>query len=235
MSNTGMTAFCGTEGCRTFDSLGSSAGTVLGLSAAVGSAARCRNTPADVRKVQTALNRFTPLEGGPSPALVVDGKFGPLTLKGITGFQKKHFGLEGADGVVDPDKRTDKALCTAAGTYADLPAEMQKHRARAMHIINLARMSVDRARYFKTGKPNTWGIGKSDWEKAAKHFQIDKFPGPAAGAPRWALSTASTSTCRRRWATCRAGWCWQRTSRSAATKAPMPSLSPAATTFRNAT
>lgn len=177
MSHTGMTAFCGTDGCKQLDSLGSSTGTVLGLSAPVGSAARCRNTAPDVRKVQAALNRFTPLEGGPGPALVVDGKLGPLTLKGVTGFQKKHFGLEGADGVIDPGKRTDKALCSAAGTYADLPAEMQKHRARAMHIINLARMSVDRARYFKTGKPNTWGIGKSDWDKAAKHFQIDKFPG----------------------------------------------------------
>jgi len=174
----GMTAFCGAVGCKHLDSPANAAVNTLGLTAPVGSAARCRNAADDVRKVQTALNRFPPSEGGPSPALVVDGKLGPLTMKGITGFQKKHFGIGDADGVVDPGKRTDKELCNAAGTYADLPAEMLKHRARTLHIISLARMSVDRARYFKTGKPNTWGIGKSDWDKAVKHFQIDMFPGP---------------------------------------------------------
>jgi hypothetical protein len=178
MSDSGMTAFCGAEGCMPFEALGGAAGgATLGLGAPVGSAARCRNAEADVRKVQQALNRFTPPEGGPSPALVEDGKLGPLTMKGITGFQKKHFGLGGADGVVDPGKKTDKELCSAAGTYPDLPAEMMKHRARAMYFIGRARSSISIARYYQAHPDNRFGTGKSDWDKLATHFQIDRFPG----------------------------------------------------------
>lgn len=171
-----MTAFCGAEGCQPFESLAGAAGDTLGLSAPVGSAARCRNTQADVLKVQQALNRFAPLEGGPSPPLVEDGKFGPLTLKGITGFQKKHFGMGGADGVIDPGKQTDKELCNASGTYADLPAEMMKHRARARFFIARARSALVTARHYHD-HPNS-RVGESDWNNLTTHFQVDRFPGP---------------------------------------------------------
>lgn len=172
-----MIAFCGLDGCKKLHTL-SGSGKNLSLTAPVGQAARCRNLGPDVLKVQKALNRFPPLEGGPSPKLKEDGIHGPLTQKAIVAFQKKHFGMEGADGVIDPGQQTDRELCHASGTYTALPAEMMAHRARALGIINIARGALVSARRFKEGFPDFTGIGKSSWTKLVQHFQVDGFPGP---------------------------------------------------------
>jgi putative peptidoglycan binding protein len=75
---------------------------------------RCPNLSADVRKIQAALNRFSPLEGGPIKALVVDGIAGRLTKETIHRFQRKFdIKLRGKgvdDGIVDVDGPTIERL-----------------------------------------------------------------------------------------------------------------------------
>ena len=60
----------------------------------------------DVFNIQYGLDQVAPIDGGPSPQLVIDGKCGQLTLGAIREFQKKHFGWAGTDGRIDPGKQT---------------------------------------------------------------------------------------------------------------------------------
>jgi len=151
-------------------------GKGLGLKGAVGANARCRNFPDDVRKVQEALNRFPPNEGGPNPKLVVDGIVGPKTSAAIYAFQRKQFGVEKADGVVDVGMRTDERLAGVTSTYSSLPAEMMQHIPRTMSIINISRSTISAARNFKTnGSTGIVNFGEASWNKLVKHFQLDKF------------------------------------------------------------
>jgi hypothetical protein len=83
----------------------------LAISAAVG--ARGKNVPDDVTTIQDALNQVPPGEGGPVPALDVDGRCGPLTIEAISRFQKAQLGW--SDGRVDPNNVTIAKL----RTYAD--------------------------------------------------------------------------------------------------------------------
>ncbi len=64
------------------------------------------NLPADVRTIQDALNRVSDDQGGAAPDLIVDGNCGPKTKKAIQVFQLKHFGWNGADGLVEPNRQT---------------------------------------------------------------------------------------------------------------------------------
>jgi hypothetical protein len=71
---------------------------------------RCPNRSADVKKIQAALNRFSPLEGGPAEKLDVDGIAGKLTKAAIHHFQEKFDiefrGKDVHDGIVDVDGPT---------------------------------------------------------------------------------------------------------------------------------
>jgi hypothetical protein len=60
----------------------------------------------DVFNIQYGLDQVAPIDGGPSPQLVIDGKCGPKTIGAIREFQKKHFGWAGTDSRVDPGKQT---------------------------------------------------------------------------------------------------------------------------------
>ena len=60
----------------------------------------------DVFNIQYGLDQVAPIDGGPSPQLVIDGKCGPKTIGAIREFQKKHFGFAGCDGRIDPGKQT---------------------------------------------------------------------------------------------------------------------------------
>ena len=60
----------------------------------------------DVFNIQYGLDQVAPIDGGPSPQLVIDGKCGPKTIGAIREFQKKHFGFAGMDGRIDPGKQT---------------------------------------------------------------------------------------------------------------------------------
>ena len=64
----------------------------------------------DVLFVQDALNKVPTSEGGPTPALVLDGLCGPKTQAAIQKFQLHHFGWGGADGLVEVGKRTHEKL-----------------------------------------------------------------------------------------------------------------------------
>ncbi len=68
---------------------------------------RGRNSPNDVRVVQTRLNE---LARPPRSSLKVDGKCGPATEGVIADFQKVVCGSPNPDGRVDPGKKTHAAL-----------------------------------------------------------------------------------------------------------------------------
>lgn len=65
-----------------------------------------KNQPADVSRIQDALNRVPPTQGGPAPPLAVDSWIGPKTNAAIHKFQVFHFGAAKADGRVDPNQYT---------------------------------------------------------------------------------------------------------------------------------
>jgi len=67
-----------------------------------------RNLVEEVRLVQALLNNVPAVQGGPTSALAVDGKCGPLTIGAIQRFQRAKLGM--ADGVVDARNRTIRAL-----------------------------------------------------------------------------------------------------------------------------
>ena len=154
----------------------SGGGGTLGLSAPVGSATRCRNVPSDVRAVQQALNSFSPVDGGPSPKLVVDGIYGPKTAAAISKFQAKSFGFGGSDGVVDPGEKTDRKLSGAGASPSSLPEEMYANIGRALSVISIARSQILAARTYKDGVASFTGMGDSSWKKLVRHFRIDSFP-----------------------------------------------------------
>lgn len=67
------------------------------------------NQQADVRNVQSRLNRVAPEDGGPEVPLDVDGICGTLTRQAILTFQKRHPELL-KDGRIDVGKNTWKRL-----------------------------------------------------------------------------------------------------------------------------
>lgn len=68
------------------------------------------NRPSDVKTIQELLNRAGGPNGGPIPALQIDGLCGPMTIGAIQKFQMKHFGMSGADSRVDPQGQTLRKL-----------------------------------------------------------------------------------------------------------------------------
>jgi Putative peptidoglycan binding domain len=168
-------AYCGLDGCKPFKGFTAKL-SPLGITHAVGSNSRCRNLTDDVLKVQVALNRFTPLEGGPNPKLKEDGIIGSLTSTAIRKFQAKRFEIGAADGIVDVGEKTDRHLANAASTYTSLPVEMMKNVAHALNIISRARNAISHARSYKLGVSTLTHIGQKEWGKLENHFQISKFP-----------------------------------------------------------
>jgi hypothetical protein len=73
-----------------------------------------KNASTDVRTIQAALNDVSPENGGPSPALAVDGFIGPLTIAAIKKFQQKHVPV--VDSRIDPHGPTLAALNDQSGT-----------------------------------------------------------------------------------------------------------------------
>ncbi len=149
----------------------------LGILFPVGPAARCRNLPGDVIAVQRALNKFPADHGGPFPLLVADGICGPKTNKAILKFQTKQFGVNKADGVVDPNQRTDNELARPAETYFSLTATMISRLPAALAVITTARAALLSARASQTIVANGGvPLFTGSWDLVVKHFQIDKMP-----------------------------------------------------------
>ncbi len=68
------------------------------------------NKADDVFDIQYGLDQVPPIDGGPEPPLKIDGLCGPKTIGAIRNFQMKHFGWQGADGRIDPGRRTLQKL-----------------------------------------------------------------------------------------------------------------------------
>jgi peptidoglycan hydrolase-like protein with peptidoglycan-binding domain len=181
-----MHAFCGLEGCKNL-SENQKRTSPLGLQFAVGLNARCRNLGDDVRKVQNALNSIPKHEGGTKTEtgegeLVPDGLIGNLTSKAIFNYQAK-LGLT-KDGIVDVGMATDRSLAGLKSTYGSLTKEMLEHTVQVSSILELTRSAIASAVAYKNNPPSASSgpfpslgqMGKTQWEKMVKHFQIDKFP-----------------------------------------------------------
>ena len=170
---------------------GSGGGSTVFIRAAVGNAnpPRCRNYPDDVRQIQAALNRFTPLEGGPQPPLVPDGICGPLTRKAIYHFQEKWNleprGWSVPDGIVDPEGPTIERLRRGSGARTNLPADFLARIPRVIGVINAARHALDLAKRFAGRGPEPVGpiptlgsVGESEAQKVDRHFHYKQTRDP---------------------------------------------------------
>lgn len=75
-----------------------------------------RNQNPDVRNVQSRLNRIPQADGGPIPALSVDGACGPKTKAAIKRFQQRYYRELLGDGRIDPGKATWRKLLQMTGS-----------------------------------------------------------------------------------------------------------------------
>jgi hypothetical protein len=149
---------------------------------------RCQNYKDDVAKIQAALNRFSPAEGGPTPPLKEDGIIGPKTKAAIYQFQRKWNltpdNSDKADGVVDVKGYTLQRLSGGPGRPIDLPTEFTTRIPRALEIITATRAAIMLARnYFRL--PNNGGplpplnsIGKQQADRLDRHFRIRQTANP---------------------------------------------------------
>jgi peptidoglycan hydrolase-like protein with peptidoglycan-binding domain len=132
---------------------------------------RCRNLAPDVKKIQAALNRFSPLDGGPIEKLVVDGIAGRLTKEAIHRFQRK-FGIKVRntnvdDGIVDIDGPTIQRLRAGPDVLIpDAPGLFMSEIPRVIGIVTAAQGALSLAQA-QLDLPNPLGGSVSGLEK---HF-----------------------------------------------------------------
>jgi hypothetical protein len=148
--------------------------TAITIRAPVGDGARCTNLMADVKVIQTALNRFDPLDGGPSPRLVPDGICGRHTKAAILHFQKKwkdDLLPNKPDGVIDVNGPSIKRLRKGPGRPAAPSAQLLRHRARVIEMLTAARAALTLA---KSSLQNTdaLGFGKAALASVERHFHV---------------------------------------------------------------
>lgn len=149
----------------------------------VGAAAppRCQNAPDDVKTIQKALNRFSPLDGGPAEKLVVDGICGPKTKSAIYHFQEKWGikpkGWKVPDGIVDPDGETIKRLRQGGGTIPNLPSEFMHRIPHVLQVVSAARAAISTAKT-SFNLPSNSLFGKASVERVDRHFHITKTNNP---------------------------------------------------------
>ena len=161
------------------------------ISAAVGNGSweRCPNRPEDVRSIQQALNRFSPLEGGPQPALVIDGLCGPKTRAAIAHFQKK-WDLKNRwgtiDGIVDVTGPTIERLRKGAGHRKTPATDFFLHIPRVMEVITATRTRLTAAKmHYQLGPsggsvPATRLFLEESAKKVNHHFHVERMRTPTA-------------------------------------------------------
>ncbi len=145
-----------------------------------------RNNFEDVYKIQYALNKVPPIDGGPPNPIVIDGKSGPQTIKTIQTFQLKHIGWSGADGKIEPKRQTHLKLIEISGRYNVFPAlpldmvndawlfaGMMQHIPFTKSCIQAAQAKISSARIGGL-------FGGEALNLLNRHFSIDKFPSPQA-------------------------------------------------------
>lgn len=145
-----------------------------------------RNNFEDVYKIQYALNKVPPIDGGPPSPIAIDGKCGQQIIKTIQNFQLKHFGWSGADGKIDPNKQTHQKLKEISGRYdvfPTLPLDMVNDAwlfAGMMQHIPFTKECV-RAAMAKISSAQIGGLfGGDAMSLLERHFSISKFPSPSA-------------------------------------------------------
>jgi hypothetical protein len=174
---------------------GADGGASVVIKAAVGNAAppRCQHFPDDVRTIQAALNRFTPLEGGPEPRLDEDDLCGPKTRKAISHFQEKWDikpkNSKVPDGIVDPEGPTIQRLRKGSGAISNLPAEFLGRIPRVIGVTTAARSALTLATGFLQRAsaplppprlPSLGLLGQAEAQNADRHFHLSKTANPLA-------------------------------------------------------
>jgi peptidoglycan hydrolase-like protein with peptidoglycan-binding domain len=143
----------------------------------------------DVFNIQYGLDQVAPIDGGPSPQLVIDGKCGPKTIGAIREFQKKHFGWAGCDGRIDPGKQTLAKLNEKRNrnvfptiplnlkTDGFLLAGMLQHVPHTRTCVNAAIANITLALTVADSNiPGLLGASRESRMKLLnRHFRIDNF------------------------------------------------------------
>lgn len=145
----------------------------------------------DVFNIQYGLDQTAPIDGGPSPQLVIDGKCGPKTIAAIRNFQKKHFGWQGCDGRIDPGKQTLAKLnqLRNRNVFPTIPLSlntdgwlltgMLQHVPHVRACVHAAMTNISLAMNLVDNNFNGM-IGASREQRMKmlnKHFRIDNFKG----------------------------------------------------------
>lgn len=143
----------------------------------------------DVFNIQYGLDQVAPIDGGPSPQLVIDGKCGPKTNKAIRDFQVKHFGFAGADSRIDPGKQTLAKLNEkrnrnvfptiplSLGTDGWLLTGMLQHVPHVRACVHAAMTNITLAMNVADSVlPGLLGASRESRMKLLnRHFRIDNF------------------------------------------------------------
>lgn len=162
----------------------------VAISAAVGNGSpkRCPNRLEDVRTIQQALNRFTPVEGGPQSALVDDGLCGPKTRAAIAHFQNKwdlknRWGT--VDGIVDVTGPTIERLRKGSGHRMTPATDFLAHIPRVTEVITATRARLMAAkRHYQLGKstggaiPSISLFSEESARKVDRHFHVERVRSP---------------------------------------------------------
>ena len=145
----------------------------------------------DVYNIQYGLDQVAPIDGGPSPQLVIDGLCGPKTIGAIRNFQKKHFGYAGCDGRIDPGKQTLKKLneLRNRNVFPTIPlslktdgfllAGMLNHVPHIRACVHAAMTNISLAmNVADSTMPGMLGASReSRMRLLNKHFRTDNFKG----------------------------------------------------------
>jgi len=163
---------------------GTGGGQQVTLVASVGN--HGTNREDDTRKIQRALNEVPADQGRAVPLLVVDGKCGAKTIKAIQMYQLKHFGWGGADGLVEPNKRTIAKLNedTGAISFPDMAPVIRLTQRWVFHCLENLRfvdIVLDQEEP-EPGAPFTLQIfNRAERMRLVnKHFDLDAFPNKRA-------------------------------------------------------
>ncbi|MGE0760000.1 MAG: peptidoglycan-binding protein [Pirellulaceae bacterium] len=161
------------------------------------------NRAEDVKAIQRALNRVSADQGGPAPALDVDGFYGPKTGAAIRQFQKRQFPGWSPDGRIDPDQKTLKRLnellgSTSKQAFRD-PAAVHRSDAaetdpgQIEQAVKLASDALSRVRRAKNrlaavratfALPDTLASSQQEKRLVAWHFKAHKARDPVTQIDR---------------------------------------------------
>ena len=143
------------------------------------------NKPDDVFNIQYGLDQVPPIDGGPATPLKIDGVCGPTTIGAIRDFQKKHFGLAGSNGRIDPGTETlaklnekrqrwiQPYLPLSLGVDGWLLANMLRHAPFTRACVHAAMTKVSSAQISGL-------FGDSSMALINKHFRLSQGDDQAA-------------------------------------------------------